>query len=90
MPIRRANIAKNVDTSTFEYEVNRASNASFTKDRVKGAKGELRVDGIDTVLDRHIRAVAQYANLAPAIEEYNKLFSLNTGEDNNKPVSVST
>jgi hypothetical protein len=90
VPIRRANIAKNVDTSTFEYEVNRASNASFTKDRVKGAKGELRVDGIDTVLDRHIRAVAQYANLAPAIEEYNKLFSLNTGEDNNKPVSVST
>ena len=70
--------------------MNRASNASFTKDRVKGAKGELRVDGIDTVLDRHIRAVAQYANLAPAIEEYNKLFSLNTGEDNNKPVSVST
>lgn len=90
VPIRRANIAKNVDTSTFEYEVNRASNASFTKDRVKGAKGELRVDGIDTVLDRHIRAVVQYANLAPAIEEYNKLFSLNTGEDNNKPVSVST
>lgn len=90
VPIRRANIAKNVDTSTFEYEVNRASNASFTKDRVKGAKGELRVDGIDTVLDRHIRAVAQYANLAPAIEEYNKLFNLNTGEDNNKPVSVST
>lgn len=90
VPIRRANIAKTVDTSTFEYEVNRASNASFTKDRVKGAKGELRVDGIDTVLDRHIRAVAQYANLAPAIEEYNKLFSLNTGEDNNKPVSVST
>lgn len=90
VPIRRANIAQNVDTSTFEYEVNRASNASFTKDRVKGAKGELRVDGIDTVLDRHIRAVAQYANLAPAIEEYNKLFSLNTGEDNNKPVSVST
>ena len=76
VPIRRANIAKNVDTSTFEYEVNRASNASFTKDRVKGAKGELRV--------------VQYANLAPAIEEYNKLFSLNTGEDNNKPVSVST
>lgn len=90
VPIRRANIAKNVDTSTFEYEVNRASNASFTKDRVKGAKGELRVDGVDIVLDRHIRAVAQYANLAPAIEEYNKLFSLNTGEDNNKPVSVST
>ena len=90
VPIRRANIAKNVDTSTLEYEINRASNASFTKDRVKGATSELRVEGIDSVVDRHIRAIAQYANLAPAIEEYNKLFNLNTVENNRKPISVST
>ena len=90
VPIRRANIAKNVDTSTVEYEVKSASNPSFTKDRVKGAKGELRIDGIDTVVDRHIRAIALYANLAPALEEYNRLFNLNTEEDNNKPVSVAT
>lgn len=90
VPIRRANIAKNVDTSTVEYEVKSASNPSFTKDRVKGAKGELRVSGIDTVVDRHIRAIALYANLAPALEEYNKLFNLNTEENNNKPVSVAT
>lgn len=90
VPIRRANIAKNVDTSTFEYEVNRASNASFTKDRVKGAIGELRVDSLDEVVDRHISAIVQYANLAPAIEEYNKLFNLNTGENHNKPTSVAT
>lgn len=90
VPIRRANIAKNVDTSTFEYEVNRASNASFTKDRVKGAIGELRVDSLDKVVDRHISAIVQYTNLAPAIEEYNKLFNLNTGENHNKPTSVAT
>lgn len=90
VPIRRANIAKNVDTSTVEYEVKSASNPSFTKDRVKGAKGELRIDGIDTVVDRHIRAIALYANLAPALEEYNRLFNLNMEEDNNKPVSVAT
>ena len=90
VPIRRANIAKNVDTSTVEYEAKSASNPSFTKDRVKGAKGELRVSGIDTVVDRHIRAIALYANLAPALEEYNRLFNLNTEEDNNKPVSVAT
>lgn len=90
VPIRRANIAKNVDTTTFEYEVNSASNPSFTKDRVKGAIGELRVNGIDTVVDRHIRAISLYANLAPALEEYNRLFNLNTGENNNKPISVST
>ena len=46
VPIRRANVAKNVDTSTLEYEINRASNASFTKDRVKGATSELRVEEI--------------------------------------------
>lgn len=90
VPIRRANIAKNIDTSNVEYEVKSASNPSFTKDRVKGAKGELRIDGIDTVVDRHIRAIALYANLAPALEEYNRLFNLNTEEDNNKPVSVAT
>lgn len=90
LPKRMANVAKNVDTTTFEYEVKSASNPSFTKSRVKGAKGELFVEGLDTVLDRHIRAVAQYANLAPTLEAYNRLFNLNTVENNNKPVSVAT
>lgn len=90
IPIWRANVAINVDTSAYEFEANRVSNASFTKERAKGAIGEIRADGLNDVVDRHIRAVSQYAKIAPAIEEYNKLLNLNTVENKNKPVSVST
>ncbi len=90
IPLRRANIATNIDTSSYEYEALSASNPSFTKSRVKGAIGELHVDGINTVVDRHIRAISIYANLAPALEAYNMLLNLNTGENNNKPISVAT
>lgn len=90
VPIRRAFIAHNVDTSTFADEMNRVSNASFNRDTVKGAKNELYIDALDAVLDRHIRAVAQYANLSLAIDEYNKLFNLDLGDNPNKPRSVRT
>lgn len=90
VPIRRAYIAHNVDTSTFADEMNRVSNASFNKDTVKGAKNELYIEALDSVLDRHIRAVAQYANLSLAIDEYNKLFNLDIGDNPNKPQSVRT
>lgn len=90
VPIRRAFIAHNVDTSTFADEMNRVSNASFNRDTVKGAKNELYIDALDAVLDRHIRAVAQYANLSLAIDEYNKLFNLDLGDNPNKPKSVRT
>lgn len=90
VPIRRAFIAHNVDTSTFADEMNRVSNASFNKDTVKGAKNELYIEALDSVLDRHIRAVAQYANLSLAIDEYNKLFNLDIGDNPNKPQSVRT
>lgn len=90
VPIRRAYIAHNVDTSTFADEMNRVSNASFNKDTVKGAKNELYIEALDSVLDRHIRAVAQYANLSLPIDEYNKLFNLDIGDNPNKPQSVRT
>lgn len=90
VPIRRAFIAHNVDTSTFADEMNRVSNASFNRDTVKGAKNELYIDALDAVLDRHIWAVAQYANLSLAIDEYNKLFNLDLGDNPNKPKSVRT
>ena len=90
VPIRRANIAHNVDTSTFFDEMSRVSNASFNRDTVKGAKNELFIESLDTVLDRHIRAVAQYANLALAIDQYNLLYNLDIGDNPNKPTSVKT
>ena len=90
VPIRRANIAHNVDTSTFFDEMSRVSNASFNRDTVKGAKNELFIESLDAVLDRHIRAVAQYANLALAIDQYNLLYNLDIGDNPNKPTSVKT
>ena len=90
VPIRRANIAHSVDTSTFFDEMNRVSNASFNKDTVKGAKGELIIEALDSVLDRHIHALSQYANLSSAIDEYDKLFNLDISDNPNKPTSVKT
>lgn len=89
-PIRRGNIAKNVDTSDIQGELDRVSSASFNKDTVRGAKQELFIEAADTVFNRHIHAVAQYAALSPAIETYNKLYNLDIGGNANKPVSVAT
>ena len=89
-PIRRGNIAKNVDTSDIQGELDRVSSASFNKDTVRGAKQELYIEAADAVFNRHIHAVAQYAALSPAIETYNKLYNLDIGGNANKPVSVAT
>lgn len=90
VPIRRAYISHSVDTSTFADEMNRVSSASFNKDTVRGAKNELLIEPLESVLDRHIRAVSQYANLSMAIDEYDKLFNLDVGDNPNKPTSVRT
>lgn len=89
-PIRRGNIAKNVDTSDIQGEIDRVSNSSFNKDTVKGAKQELFIESADTVFKRHIHAVCQYAFLSPAIETYNRIFNLDVSGNPNKPVSVAT
>ncbi len=90
VPIRRAFIAHSVDTSTFFDEMDRVSNASFNKDTVKGAKNELCIDALNSVIDIHVHAVSQYANLAMAIDEYDKLFNLDVGGNPNKPISVKS
>lgn len=89
-PIRRGNIAKNVDTSDIQGEIDRVSNSSFNKDTVKGAKQELFIESADTVFKRHIHAVCQYAFLSPAIETYNRIFNLDVSGNPSKPVSVAT
>lgn len=89
-PIRRGNIAKNVDTSEAFAELDRVSSASFNKDTVKGAKQELYIESADTVFNRHVRAVCQYAYLSPAVEAYNRLFNLDISDNRNKPISVAT
>lgn len=89
-PIRRGNIAKNVDTSDIQGEIDRVTNSSFNKDTVRGAKQELFIESADTVFKRHVHAVCQYAFLSPAIETYNRIFNLDISGNPNKPVSVAT
>ena len=89
-PIRRGNIAKNVDSAEIQAELDRISNASFNKDTVRGAKQELYIESADVVFNRHVRGVVQYAYISPAIETYNKLYNLDIAGTPNKPVSVST
>lgn len=89
-PIRRGNIAKNVDTSDIAGELDRVSNSSFNKDTVRGAKQELFIESADAVFNRHIHAVCQYAYLSPAVEAYNRLYNLDISGNKNKPISVAT
>lgn len=89
-PIRRGNMAKNIDTSDIASELDRVSNSSFNKDTIKGAKQELFIESADTVFNRHIKAVTKYAYLSPAIEVFNRLYNLDISGNKNKPVSVST
>ncbi len=89
-PIRRANVARSVDTSEMQAELDRVSRASFNKNTVKGAKQELVIESADIVFNRHLRGVCQYAYLSPTVEFYDKIYNLDTVEFANKPVSVAT
>ena len=89
VPIRRGYVAESVDTG-FVDEVNRASKASFNKDTVKGAMGELYIEALDTVLDRHVRGISQYVSLASVIDEYDLLYNLDVSGNPNAPTSIRT
>jgi hypothetical protein len=88
-PIRRANTAKSVDTS-YTAELDRVSSASFNKDIVKGAAGELFIQNADVLFRNHVRAVCQYSALSPVIETYDRIYSFDISENPNRPVSVKT
>lgn len=89
-PIRRGNIAKNIDSSEYMAELDRVSNSSFNKNTVKGARQELYIENADVVFRRHVRAVTQYSYLSPAIEAYNRLYNLDVSGNPNHPISVAT
>jgi hypothetical protein len=90
-PIARAYISHSIDSNvSFTEEMNRVSSASFNKDTVTGAKGELFINDVDLILDRHVRGVTQYAKLSLVVDEFNVLYSLDVGENANKATSVMT
>lgn len=88
-PIRRADIAKSIDTSVFS-ELDRVSNASFNKSIVQGARGKLFIEDADALFHRHAVAVTRYSSLSPVIESFNILFNMDTSGNPNNSVSVAT
>lgn len=86
-PIKRDAIAEGVDRP-IRSEIDRVSNASFNKNTVKGAKQRLMIEPIDSVVDRHIRGVALYANLSPAIQSYDILYNIDISGNKNAPVNI--
>lgn len=88
-PIRRATIAKSIDTTVFE-DVNRATNSSFNKNTVKGARQQLFIESADTLINKHIHEICNYAYMSGAIENYNVIYNLDVSGNPNNPVSVRT
>ena len=88
-PIVRANISKSIDTP-MDILNDRVSNASFNKNIIKGTQSELFINSIETITDKHIKGIAQYCNLAQAIQTYDVLFNLDVSGNKNKPVSIKT
>ena len=89
-PIRRGDIAKNVDASTFFDEMDRVSNASYNKDTVRGARQKLFIESADSVFNRHVHSVCLYASLSPVIDTYNRLYNLDVSGNPGDPNSVKT
>ena len=88
-PIKRAFVAKSID-SDFEEPIERATNQSFNKDTVKGAKGELCIMPLTDMLRRHVRGVAQYASLATVIRNYDVYYNLDISGKPNSPESIAS
>lgn len=91
VPVRRYAMGQSVDAeSTYKDEMNRIANASFNKDTVQGARGKLFIESLEVVLNRHVKAVSMYANLAIPIREYDLLRNLDVGGNPNIPLNVNT
>ena len=87
-PIRRGYVASNVDSFNAQFEIDRVSNASFNKDTVKGAKGELYIEPVTRVFERHVRGIAQYAGLSTFIDNYNMLYNIDIGDNPNNVINI--
>ena len=57
-------------------------NSGFMKDRIKGASNTILLEDITDVIADHLKKTADYAGLAPAIKDFNKIYgrAMQTGE----------
>lgn len=85
-PIKRDGIAYSIEQNFME-EMS-LSSLSFNKDTIKGAKGRLFIEPITEVINRHVKGVCQYAHLKAPIDTYNKVYSMDVGDNKNKPKNL--
>lgn len=88
-PIIRGAIAENVDTAKISDQ-NRATNASFNKNTVKGAKQRLVIISADSMVNRHITDMCKYYYMSQAIENYNVLYNCDTSGNANNPINIAS
>ncbi len=81
-PSAHNGIAKTVDT-TF-YEGDRVGHLSLNKEAVEGARGELLIDNIDSVVLRHVRNMSLYKNYAIVAENRSMLQNIDVGRVDGK------
>jgi hypothetical protein len=89
-PIVRAQIAKNLDSESFYDAMDHVSNLSINKNLVEGAQGELLIRPASAIFTRHVRQVSMYANLANALDNFNRLFNLNISDNPGKPITIQS
>ncbi len=89
-PIMRANTFKDIEKESFWDAMDRVGSLSMNKDRVTGASGELLIVRASEVLKRHVHQVAMYSNLAIPVDNYNRLYNLNVGDNAGKPDSLAS
>ena len=86
-PINRIG-ATDFDTDNFFQMMERVSNISANKSRVKGAKNAIIASNALVKFMRHVNAVARYANLAIPVENMNRVFNLDISGDKHMPTSI--
>ena len=91
-PISRADTAKNIENENFMDSMNRdrAINSSINKNLVKNASAQLLIRPATSTFSRHIRQVSMYSSLALAVDNFNVLYNLNTGDNAGAPITVQS
>lgn len=86
-PIKRANVARSIDVSYMDESLS-VNRQSFNKSTVKGAKGELLIEAVDLVVDRHIKGMSLYKGLSSAVDNFDTLFNLDISDTPNNPTTL--
>ena len=87
-PIMRGAMAENIDTSKFSDQ-NRATNSSFNKNTVMGAKQRLVIISADAMVNKHITDMCKYYYMSQAIENYNVLYNCDISGNPNNPMNIA-